>query len=129
MNSPVTVLYDSLCPVCRNEVAFLSFAGRRNGLKLVDIAANGFMPEDFGLTMEECVGSLRGFDSEGRPLAGMDTIRAMYQAVGLGWLMNWTKIPGLSWFCDRGYTIFAHYRPRFSKFKPDDCVANRCRID
>jgi predicted DCC family thiol-disulfide oxidoreductase YuxK len=129
MNSDVTVLYDSLCPVCRSEVAFLRLAGRRNGLKLVDISAAEFRPEEFGLTMDECVGSLRGFDSIGRPLAGMDTIRAMYDAVGLGWLMRWSNIPGLSWCCDRAYELFAHFRPRFSAFKPDECAANRCRID
>lgn len=131
MSPQVTVLYDSLCPVCRKEVAFLRFAGRRNGLNLVDIAADGFKPEDFGLTMEQCVGSLRGLDSEGRALEGMDTIRAMYQGVGLGWLMSWTKIPLLSWFCDRGYAIFAHYRPRFSAFRPEECSTSpesRCKV-
>lgn len=129
MENQVTVLYDSLCPVCKREVDFLQFAGRkRNGLKLVDIASADFKPETYGLTMDEAVGSLHGFDRDGKPIDGMDTIRAMYEAVGLGWAMGWTKLPLISSICNKAYSVFAHYRPRFSRFKPESCAADRCKI-
>ncbi len=95
----VTVLYDSLCPVCRREITFLRIAGRGNGLRFIDIADANFRPDEFGLTMQQCIGSLRGFDVDGRPIEGMDTIRAMYNAVGLGWLMRWTKLPIVAPLC------------------------------
>jgi predicted DCC family thiol-disulfide oxidoreductase YuxK len=129
MQKQITVLYDSLCPVCKREVDFLRFAGRPDGLRLVDIARSDFQPSDFGLTMDECIGSLRGFDEEGRAIDGMDTIRAMYKAVGLGWMMRWTKLPVVSSLCDRTYSVFAKFRPRFSRFKPDICSTDRCKID
>jgi predicted DCC family thiol-disulfide oxidoreductase YuxK len=129
MEKQVTVLYDSLCPVCKREVDFLQFAGRkRNGLKLVDIASADFKPEAYGLTMDEAIGSLHGFDSDGKPIDGMDTVRAMYAAVGLGWAMSWTKLPLISSICNKAYSVFAHYRPRFSGFKPDQCETDRCKI-
>jgi predicted DCC family thiol-disulfide oxidoreductase YuxK len=106
---------------------FLRLVGRKDGLKLVDMAEASFDPQKFGLTMEQCVGSLRGFDSEGRPLDGVDSIRAMYEAVGLGWLMSWTKIPVVSSLSNKAYELFAHYRPRFSAFKPQSCETDRCQ--
>jgi predicted DCC family thiol-disulfide oxidoreductase YuxK len=121
-----TILYDSLCPVCRREMQFLSLVGRADSLLLVDIADPSFRPEDYGLTINDCVGSLRGFSADGGALDGMDTIRAMYEAAGLGWLMSWTKLPIISAICDRGYKLFARYRPRFSSFKPDLCETDRC---
>lgn len=129
MEKQVTVLYDSLCPVCRREVDFLQYAGRkRNALNLIDIARADFKPEAYGLTMDEAVGSLHGFDRDGKPISGMDTIRAMYEAVGLGWIMSWTKLPIVSSICNRAYSVFAHYRPRFSGFKPDRCETDHCKI-
>ncbi len=125
----VTVLYDSLCPVCKREIKFLQMVGRGNGLRLIDIADPKFRPDDFGLTMEQCIGSLRGFDVDGRPIKGMDTIRAMYDAVGLGILMRWTKWPIAASLSDRAYEVFASFRPRFSGFKPSDCSADRCKKD
>jgi predicted DCC family thiol-disulfide oxidoreductase YuxK len=130
METQVTVLYDSLCPVCKREVDFLQYFGRkRNALKLVDITGADFKPENYGLTLDEAIGSLHGFGRDGKRIEGMDTIRAMYDAVGLGWVMGWTKLPLVSSVCDRAYSVFAHYRPRFSGFKPDRCAADRCKID
>ena len=128
MARTTTVLYDSLCPVCRREVGLLARFDRGGMLRLVDITSEEFDPADFGLTMEECIGAMHGFDPDGRPLEGMDTIRAMYAAVGLGWLMAWTKLPLLSLVCDAGYRLFARWRPRFSDFDPSP-GAGRCRID
>lgn len=126
MTTNVTVLYDSLCPVCRREVRLLSHFNRRGVLRLIDITAASFKPSEFGLTIEECIGSLRGFDAAGRPLEGMETIRAMYSAVGLGWVMIWTKLPLVSPVCNAGYRLFAHWRPRFSRFDPASCDESRC---
>ncbi len=127
MRKPMTLLYDSLCPVCSREVRLLKRFDRARKLTLVDIAAPDFDPARYDLTLEQCVGSLRGIDAEGRPLDGMATIRAMYSAVGLGPLMGWTTWPGARQLSDLAYRVFAHFRPRFSRFDPSQCASDRCR--
>lgn len=127
MQQPMTVLYDSLCPVCSREVRLLKHFDRKDNLNAIDIAAAEFDPSLYGLSLEECVGSLRGIDASGRPLDGMNTIRAMYAAVGLAWLMRWTSLPLIRQICDLGYRLFARVRPAFSSFKPGQCDTNRCR--
>ena len=124
----VTVLYDSLCPVCRREVNLLRKFNGRGRLGLVDITAPDFDPEVYNLTMAQCVGSLHAIDARGAILQGMDTIRAMYRAVGLGWVMSWTGIWPFRPIADIGYRIFARVRPRFSGFNPQCDADGRCQI-
>ena len=126
MLAEVTVLYDSLCPVCRREVAFLSWVDRKRALRFVDITAPSFEPSAYGLTLEDAVGSLRGIDRDGTPIEGMATIRAMYRAANLGVLTEWTAWPVAAPLCDAAYRLFARWRPRFSRFKPNDCETSRC---
>ncbi len=113
--------------MCAREVRLLKRFDGKDNLKMVDIAAKDFEPSHYGLSLEECVGSLRGIDASGRALDGMDTIRAMYSAVGLGWLMTWTRMPVISQICDLGYRMFAKIRPRLSSFDPSQCDTDRCR--
>ena len=126
--STVTVLFDSLCPVCSSEVRLLKRFDGNDNLKMVDIAAKDFDPSRYGLSVEECVGSMRGIDASGKALDGMDTIRAMYSAVGLGWLMTWTRMPIIRRVCDWGSLLFAKIRPRISSFDPSQCDTDRCRL-
>lgn len=124
----VTVLYDSLCPVCRREVNVLKRFDRQGRLGLVDIAAPDFRAEDFNLTMAQCVGSLHAIDARGNVIHGMDTIRAMYRAAGLGWVMSWTALWPFKPLADIGYKIFARIRPTFSGFKPQCDSDGRCQV-
>jgi len=124
----VTVLYDSLCPVCRREVNLLKRFDRRGRLGLIDIASPNFNPEDFNLTMAECVGSLHALDASGKVIRGMDTIRAMYRAAGLGWVMSWTAVWPFRPLADIGYSVFARVRPTFSGFKPQCDSDGRCQV-
>lgn len=127
-DTEVTVLYDSLCPVCRREVDLLKRFDRAGRLGLIDIASANFRPEAFNLTMAQCVGSLHAIDAKGNILRGMDTIRAMYRAAGLGWMMSWTGVWPFRPVADIGYRIFARIRPHFSGFKPQCDSDGRCQI-
>jgi predicted DCC family thiol-disulfide oxidoreductase YuxK len=128
MSQSLTVLYDSLCPVCRREVKLLKVVDRRGNIAFVDIAAVDFDPKPFGLTLAQCIGSLHAVDSSGKILEGMDTIRAMYQVAGIGWVMGWTSWQPFRSVSDAAYAAFARIRPRFSKFRPGSCHSERCDI-
>lgn len=123
-----TLLYDGLCPVCAREVAFLRRRDRRGALAAVDIAAPGFAPERYGVTLAECVGTLHAIDAQGRALRGMDAIRAMYEAVGLGRLVRWTGRRPFRSGADLAYAAFARIRPKLSRFRPADCHDGRCDV-
>ncbi|MHC4398906.1 MAG: DCC1-like thiol-disulfide oxidoreductase family protein [Planctomycetota bacterium] len=52
MNRRFRMFYDSECPICRREAAWLKRRDRFGSLELEDIAALGFDPGRYGLTRE-----------------------------------------------------------------------------
>lgn len=120
------VLYDGECPFCRLEARWLGSWNRRGRLVLVDIAAAGFDPDPYGVTMPELMGTLHGFFPDGRQTRGMETFRQAYRAVGLGWVLAPTGWPVLRAVFDFCYKVFARHRVRFGRLVGRGCRADRC---
>ena len=121
------LLYDGECPFCRREVDWLKARDRKGNLILEDIAAVGFDPGRYGLTREEVQSALHGILPDGRILRGMDAVRAAYRAVGRGWLLAPTALPGLRQAADLGYRVFARYRLPLGRFFGRECEGGVCR--
>ena len=66
MAGTFTLLYDSLCPICRREVDWLKRRDRNGRLATIDIAAPGFDPAPLGLSAERVVARLHGIEANGR---------------------------------------------------------------
>ena len=127
MQSALKLLYDSLCPLCSREVAMLRKRNARGLLAFEDIADPAFDPARYGLTLQQVVGAMHAVRGNGEVIRGIDVFAEAYEAVGWTWLAR-----PLCWRFTRpiaklGYRIFAKLRPRFSRFRPEDC-ADRCRV-
>ncbi|MEM9167747.1 MAG: DUF393 domain-containing protein [Planctomycetota bacterium] len=120
---PFTILIDGDCPLCKKEAAMLSRLDRgRGGLELVDIAADGFEPSEYGRTMDDLMGSIHGRTSDGTIVTGVEVFRRAYAAVGLGWLLGWTRWPIARPIADAVYRFFAKHRLRLT----GRCDDGRC---
>jgi len=128
MPAEFTLLYDSECPFCRLEVDWLRRRDRRGRLGAIDIAADGFDAERFGLTQQQVVARLHGVCADGTVLEGMAAIRAAWRAAGLGWVMAPTGWPVLRWFADLGYRLFARYRVPLGRIFGRRCDSARCDV-
>ena len=130
MAAPFTLLYDSLCPICRREVAWLQRRDRHHRLATIDIAAPGFDAAALGLTAEGVVARLHGIDAAGKVVEGMAAMRGAWRAVGLGWLIAPTGWPVLRWLFDGAYLVFARYRVPlgrlFGRRQQATCDSDRC---
>ena len=109
------LLYDGQCPFCRSETDFLRRRDRRGRLVLEDVSQPGFDPSVYGLTMEQVDGVLHAIKADGQIVTRMEAIRAAYQAVGLGWLVAFTRWPLLRPIFDRAYRVFARNRHRWGR--------------
>lgn len=110
----IKVLFDGECPLCRREIAFLEGRNRRGRLALEDIAAPGFDPSAYGLDAADVMGRINGVLPDGRVVEGMEVFRRAYAAVGLGWLLAPSRLPGLGRMYDAGYRVFARNRLRWT---------------
>jgi predicted DCC family thiol-disulfide oxidoreductase YuxK len=122
------VLYDGQCPFCRLEARWLGHLNRSGKLALEDIAASGFDPSQYGVTLPDLMGSLHGVYRDGRQTHGVETFREAYRAVGLGWVLAPTGWPILRPIFDFLYGLFARHRVSVGRMFGRQCVDDRCSI-
>lgn len=108
MSHRVTVWFDSNCPLCRREIAFMRRLDRRNAICFIDACdPSASCPVD-----REA--ALKRFHAEenGRLFAGAQAFAAMWRAIPLlrplGMVAGWPPVTPLF---DRAYTGFLAIRP------------------
>lgn len=123
------LLFDGLCPVCAWEMRLLRRRDRAGVLAFEDIAAPGFDPSRYGLTLPALVGAMHGITSDGRVLRGPDVFIEAYRLVGKRWLAAILAFGPTRPLVNLGYRVFARVRPRFSSFDPSKaCAGERCKL-
>jgi predicted DCC family thiol-disulfide oxidoreductase YuxK len=125
---PMRILIDGECPLCAREARFLEWLDRGRGrLIMEDIAAEGFEPSRYRLTMDEVMGAIHAIGADGSTVVGMEVFRRAYAAVGLGWTIAWTAWWPFRPIVDRFYVWFAKNRMRLTG-RGAACDTGRCRV-
>jgi len=124
----LTVLYDGACPLCNREIQTLTRLDRGRGrLAAVDIAAPDFDASRYARDLDTLMGRIHGVRPDGEIIEGVEVFRCAYAAVGLGWLLAWTRWPGLRSLSDVAYAWFARNRLRLTG-RGAACAPGRCRV-
>jgi predicted DCC family thiol-disulfide oxidoreductase YuxK len=111
----VEVFYDGDCPLCVREIEMLSRLDRGRGrILFTDIAAPSFSPQELGLSHAELMERIHARLPDGRLIEGVEVFRRLYGAVGLGWILAPTRLPGLRRLSDWAYEKFAKNRLRLT---------------
>jgi len=130
----LVMLYDGGCPVCALEVSKLRRRDTRHQLGFIDITAVDFNPARYGASIADMMGRMHVARADGVLLVGMDAIRAIYAAIGFGWLLAPTRLPLVRELADWGYLKFARHRMRVSRWlglgslRANDC-GTACRTN
>lgn len=107
----IKLLYDGECPVCLKQVAFLRERDVHSQILYEDIAADDYDPDmNGGIDYEMAMKTIHGVLPDGTVVHGMETIRLLYDAIGLGWLSGPTGWPVLKPVFDRIYDWFSENR-------------------
>jgi len=110
----IEVFYDGQCPLCMREVRLLRRLDRRQRIRFVDIAAEGFDPSSVGVTREALMDRIHARLPDGTLVEGVEVFRRLYATVGFGPLVALTRLPGVAWLLDRLYRWFARNRLRLT---------------
>jgi predicted DCC family thiol-disulfide oxidoreductase YuxK len=122
----IKILMDGACPVCRHEALVLSLLDLgRHRLIIEDVAAPGFDPGKYGLSMDQVLDEIHGVLPDGGVVRGMEVFRHTYAALGLGWLLAPTGWPVLRPLADVCYHWLARHRVRFL-YRTPVCETGRC---
>ncbi len=126
-NTKTIVLYDGWCSVCSASATKLRRMDTHNRLDMIDLRQDPSIIDTYALDPKEVRRVMHAITPEGEMLVAMDALRATMRAVGRGWMLAWTRIPIVSWVCDRFYMWFADNRLRF--FKRKHACDDACSID
>ena len=89
---PLTLYYESACPLCNAEMSNLMLRNAGDHLRFVDVSAPDFSELPAGTTMQDLLELIHARRADGRVIKGVEVFRLAYQAVGLGWVsaaMRW----------------------------------------
>lgn len=120
----IEVFYDGACPLCMREIRMLQRKDRRQRIRFVDIAADGFDSAAVGLSWEELMTRIHGRLPDGTLVEGVEVFRRLYAAVGFGPLVAVTRAPGVSQLLDVAYGTFAKHRLRLT----GRCADGVCQV-
>ena len=123
-NFAIEVFYDGACPLCMREIRMLQGRDRRQRIRFVDIAADGFDAASLGLSWKTLMGRIHGRLPDGTLVEGVEVFRRLYAAVGFGPLVALTRLPGVRQLLDLAYRVFAKNRLRLT----GRCVDGACEI-
>jgi predicted DCC family thiol-disulfide oxidoreductase YuxK len=123
-NVDIEVFYDGECPLCVGEIRMLYRRDVNHRICFIDIAADGFDASEYGVTWDALMDRIHGRLPDGTIIEGVEVFRRLYTAVGFGWLVALTRIPGISHLLDLAYRVFAKNRLRLT----GRCEAEACAV-
>lgn len=106
----VEVFFDGECPLCRKEINFLRWLDRKGRVRFTDIATAGFEASVYDKTQGELMAEIHGRDASGAWVVGVEVFRQLYAAIGLGFVVPVTRLPGVRHGLDAAYRFFAKRR-------------------
>jgi predicted DCC family thiol-disulfide oxidoreductase YuxK len=110
------MLFDSSCPLCAREVAFLATRRRAHLVKFEDITAPGFSAAPFSRSVEELARELHVFLPATRELhARVPAFRRLYATLFGADLLFFTQFFPFNAAADRAYSFFLRHRHRLAR--------------
>lgn len=117
----VELFYDGDCPLCMREVRLLGRLDKHHRLRLTDLR---HATDVEGRTYDELMERMHGRLPDGAWIDGVEVFRRAYAAVGFGWVVALTRVPGIRHLLDAAYHVFAKNRLRLT----GRCEGGTCEV-
>jgi len=115
MSYEIEMFHDGGCPLCQREVNLMRRLDRNRGrIRFTDIAAPEFDASVYGLSQGDFMARIKARRPDGTWIDGVEVFRALYTAVGFGFAVRATRLPGVSHALEAGYDVFARNRLRLT---------------
>ena len=129
------------------EVDFLRKRDILNKIRFTDLQSPDYNPAEHGnVQFSEGMRKLRAVLPDQTVVMGVEVFRKTYEAIGLGWIFQFTKLPIIGQIADNCYDLWAENRLRITgrgdladilkeralKLKDQDeaeCDSDACGID
>lgn len=107
---PVTLYYDSSCPLCNQEVTRLKQHDHADKLKLVDCSAADFAAPADAPDRQQMMQLLHAQTADGSWVIGVPAFHLAYAGVGFHFVADWLDRPYIKHVMHRLYPLIARNR-------------------
>ncbi len=107
---PLTVFYDGACPLCAREMALMKRLDRKQRLTVLDFSSPDFDVAPPGLAVADLSAVIHAQWADGTVITGVEVFRAIWQAVGLGFLARLSRLSVVDRLVVTAYAWFARNR-------------------
>ncbi len=122
---PLTVFFDGACPICDREIALMKWLDRRRQLEFCDFSSQEYNAASSGFAAEDLGTVIHARWSDGSIITGVEVFRAMWEAVGLGFLARLSRLSLVEPLVLTAYAWFARNRLRLTGRLPP-CPGGAC---
>ena len=128
----ITVFFDSLCPICRREVALYQTLDKPQKISWVDLrtTTDQQLREQWGFTLADAMALLHVQDAQGQLHIGLAGHIAMWAQLPFYRILAalLSRHPRLAQHCNNAYQVFTRWRPgRFRTVQSPADVRLPCR--
>ena len=114
--TPLTVLYDGACPLCRREIGVYRGLQPNTPVCFADVS-DVALPLPPGTTREQLLARFHVRSRNGELLSGAPAFLALWAALpGWRWLALAGRLPGAAWTMERTYRLFLRWRPALQRW-------------
>ncbi|MFM9879179.1 MAG: thiol-disulfide oxidoreductase DCC family protein [Burkholderiaceae bacterium] len=112
---PLTLYYESACPLCNAEMTNLMLRNHGQLLRFVDVSAPGFAAVPPGTSLQDLLDLIHAQRADGQVVKGVEVFRLAYEAVGLGGVARALRLPVLGALAKHAYPLLARNRHRIPR--------------
>ena len=123
---PLTIFFDGACPICNREIALMKRLDRRRQLEFCDFSAQEYDAASSGFAAADLGAVIHARWADGTVIAGVEVFRAMWEAVGLGFLARLSRHSLVEPLVLKAYAWFARNRLRLTG-RSHACTGDACR--
>ena len=123
---PLTVFFDGACPICDREIALMRKLDRRWRLVFCDFSRPDYDSTSINISPADLGRIIHARWDNGSVITGVDVFRAMWEAVGLGFLARLSRLSLVEPLVLDAYAWFARNRLRLTGRSPA-CTGEGCR--
>lgn len=123
---PLTVFFDGACPICDREIALMRRLDRHRLLIFCDFSRPDYDATSIGVSPDELGRIIHARWVDGGMITGVDVFRAMWEAVGLGFLARLTRLSLVEPLVVKAYAWFARNRLRLTG-RSHTCADGVCK--
>jgi len=123
---PLTVFFDGACPICAREIALMKRLDRRRQLDFCDFSAQEYDVASRGFSTEDLGTVIHARWADGSVITGVEVFRAMWEAVGLGFLATLSRLSLVEPLVLNAYAWFARNRLGLTG-RSHACTGDVCR--